>query len=90
VRRAIELHTEGNYRTDISDHKNIHNIPDIFPNKDRYRSQLVVLRDDRNIADYSHDAEETDLVLTQDIAEALVTDFIGDARNFLKNRGVSI
>jgi len=90
VRRAVELHTEGIYRTDASDHKNMHNIPDTFPNQDKYKSRLVNLRDDRNLADYDHDAGEPDLILTQDTAETLVADFIKDARDFLENRGVNV
>lgn len=90
VRRAVELHSDGIYRTDTSDHKNMHNIPDTFPNKDKYKIQLVTLRDDRNLADYSHDASETDLILTQDDADMLVADFINDARHFLDNRGVKV
>ncbi len=90
VRRAVVLHNDGIYRTDASDHKNMHNIPDTFPNKDKYKIQLVTLRDDRNLADYDHDAGEPDLILSQDTAETLVADFIKDARNFLKNRGVNV
>ena len=56
----------------------------------RYQQGLVDLRDDRNEADYNHDADEADLTLTQNDAEALVTDFINDARYFLNSRGVTL
>jgi hypothetical protein len=90
VRRAVQLHFNGDYKTDVSDHKNIGILPDAFPNKMRYQQGLVDLRDDRNEADYNHDADEADLTLTQNDAEALVTDFINDARYFLNSRGVTL
>jgi hypothetical protein len=90
VRRAVQLHFSGDYQTDVSDHKKIGLLPDGFPNRLRYKQALVDLRDDRNEADYNHLVDESQLLLTQDDAESLVTDFIKDARNFLNNRGVSV
>ncbi len=90
VRRAVQLHFDGVYQTDVSDHKKIGFMPDSFPNKKTYQQRLADLRNDRNLADYDHVADESDLLLTQDEAEDLVTDFINDARNFLKNRGVTL
>jgi len=90
VRRALQLHYSGEYNTDTSDHKKIYEVPNDLPNKEIYKSQLVVIRDDRNIADYDHLASENDLTLTQDEVEKIVTDFIGDVRTFLINRGISL
>lgn len=90
VRRAVQLHTEGVFKTDVSDHKNMDAFPSAFPNSSTYKNQLVVLRDDRNLADYAHDAVETDLVLTVADAEKLVSDFVADSRHFLTSRGLTI
>jgi len=90
VRRAIALHFKGAYHTDVSDHKNISDIPDDFPHTNIYKTRLIDLREDRNLADYDHTAVEADLLLTQDEAETLVSDFIRDARNYLNNRGFTI
>ena len=88
VRRAIQLHFNGDYQTDVTDHKKIGILPDSFPNKGAYQQRLVDLRDDRNQADYDHVADESDLILPQDDAEVFVTDFIN--RHFLNNRGVTV
>ncbi len=90
VRRALQLHYNGDYNTDVSDHKNIYKMPDDLPHKETYKRSLVDIRDDRNIADYEHSASESDLTLTQDKVEKIVTDFIDDVRTFLINRGVSL
>jgi hypothetical protein len=90
VRRALQLHYNGDYNTDVSDHKKIYNMPDDLPNNEIYKRHLVDMREDRNIADYDHSASESDLTLTQDEAEKIVTDFIADVRTFLMNRGISL
>lgn len=45
---------------------------------------------DRNLSDYDHTAVESDLVLTQDESESIVTDFIADLRAYLVSRGVAL
>ena len=90
VRRALQLHYNGDYNTDVSDHKKIYNMPDDLPNKEIYKSQLVAIREDRNLADYDHSASESDLTLTQDATKIIVTGFIDDVRTFLINRGISL
>jgi hypothetical protein len=90
VRRAVQLHTDGGYKTDVSDHKNINEFPLQFPNSSTYKVQLVTLRDDRNLSDYSHDVSEADLILSVSDAEKLVTAFIADARRFLNSRGLTL
>jgi len=90
IRRAVQLHCNGIYRTDVSDHSRIGDLIDSFPNMDTYKRRLTDLREDRNLADYSHDATESDLILAQNDADELVNNFIIDARNFLASRGVVI
>lgn len=88
VRRAVALKNNGNFSTDSSDHKNVDSIPDKMANASVYKIKLVNLRDDRNLADYSHLAQERDLLLPQAECEILVTDFIRDARTYLESDGV--
>jgi hypothetical protein len=90
VRRAVRLYYEGHFRTDVSDHKQSAEFPNGFPNAETYKVQLGTLRDDRNLADYEHDATENDLILSVMDAERLTQDFINDARSFLKALGVKI
>lgn len=88
IRRAIQLHTDGTFKTDVSDHRNIDAFPSLFPNSSTYKVQLVALRDDRNLADYGFESVETDLVLSLQDADALVMSFITDAKAYLTSRGL--
>ena len=90
IKRAVTLKASGDFSTDVSDHKNVGILPKDFQNQSTYGTRLENLRDDRNIADYSHVSSETDLILSPAEAEALVNDFQGDAQTYLKKRGVSI
>ena len=44
IRRAIYLEFNGNFTTDSSDHKNVNQLPDNFPNKDVLGQSLRDLR----------------------------------------------
>ncbi len=87
VRRAISLHSNGSYGTDVDDHKKTE-LPNELNDYSIYSNQLRVLRDDRNLSDYDHTAIESDLVLTQDETELFVTSFLDNARIYLVDRGV--
>lgn len=89
ARRAINLHEDGSFGTDVDDHKKT-GLPDKLNNSSTYTNQLRVLREDRNLSDYDHTASEADLVLTQDEAERFVTDFLKDARLYLVSRGIAL
>lgn len=88
VRKSVMLNFQGEYHTDVSDHKNIDKIPDDFPNLNKYKNYLHVLRDDRNLADYDHSATVDDLIIPIKDSEELVKQFIFDARDFLLVRGI--
>jgi len=75
---------------DSSDHKKIEALADDFPNKSSYGNRLSALRDDRNLCDYDHTARLGDLVVGVDEATDLVATFLGDARKYLRQRGVKI
>lgn len=89
VRRAVNLHENGSFRTDIDDHKKTE-LPSGLNNASTYSIRLRDLREDRNLSDYDHTAIESDLVLTQDEAELIVTDFLDDASRYLVSRGVTL
>lgn len=90
VRRSVAFHLEGTYNTDVSDHKNIGELPVGFPNINTYSIRLADMRSDRNLADYSHEATSGDLLIGLADSENLTADFIDDARTFLASRGVTV
>lgn len=90
ARRAVQLEVHGKYSTDVSDHSKVDELPDGFPHRERYARQLTDLREDRNLADYSHAGRETDLISPPADYEKLVSDFLTDAQTFLNTRGVPI
>lgn len=90
VKRSVPLMHDGNFSTDSSDHKNIDYLPDSFKDIATYKVKLKNLRDDRNLADYSHLAVESDLLIPTNDAHELVTNFINDSRDFLKSKGVNL
>jgi hypothetical protein len=90
VKRAVTLHYSGEFSTDVSDHKNIGDLPSGFPDPNTYSTRLVNLRDDRNLADYSHLSSESDLIIKPADGDILVTNFLTHARSFLQGRGVAL
>jgi len=90
ARRAINLHGSGKYSVDVSDHKNIDSLPGSFPNSSTYSVQLPTLRNDRNLADYDHEAVEADLLISVEDAEDLVTQFLSDVANYLTSKGLTL
>lgn len=90
ARRSLQLHVDGVYRTDVSDHKAMSKFPDGFPRASTYETRMKDLRADRNLADYDHDSQESDLILSQNDAQTLVEDFFKDIESFLVSRGVTL
>jgi hypothetical protein len=90
VRRAVALKYDGTFSTDSSDHQNVDKIPDAVNNAATYRVKLKNLREDRNLADYNHLAQETDLLVSPSDYEIMVTGFIQDAVQYLKSEGLTL
>ncbi len=90
ARRAVMLHVRGTFAMDVSDHKNVKELPDDLPRVHKFRNELVGLREDRNLADYSHQARESELLKSPDEAEGLVVEFVDAARSYLLGRGVTL
>lgn len=90
VRRALILKYNGSYSTDIEDHKKIDDLPDEMNNASTYKSKLKNMREDRNLADYSHTADVADLLIPIDESEDLVREFIKDSKDYLNKYGVAL
>ena len=88
VRRAVALKHDGWFSTDAIDHQKVDSLPDALNNAATYRVQLKNLRDDRNLADYSHLARESDLLMSLNDYGVLVDSFIKDARAYLVSQGI--
>lgn len=89
VRRAVTLNHSGRFSTDSSDHQNTE-LPDGVLHKEAHISNLRNLREDRNLADYSHQAAVTDLVMSPDDATIFAQQFIADCQQFLLQKGVTV
>lgn len=90
VKRAVQLCDNGVYSTDSSDHQKIDQLPDSLPNAATYRVKLKNMRDDRNLADYSHLGKEADLLIKPEDMQRAVADFIADSKSYLRARSVAL
>lgn len=90
VSRSVRFKESGHYSTESTDHKRVQGLPVGFPDINRYSNQLAVLREDRNLSDYDHSAEEGDLLIPVSDAIVLVTEFVRDARSYLGGKGLSV
>jgi hypothetical protein len=90
VRRAVVLKNSGVFSTEPSDHKNVDQLPDGMDNRESHISKLKDLREDRNLADYSHLAGMSDLVITPSEALIFANQFIVDCRQFLLQNGLVV
>ena len=88
IRRAVQLQDNGKYSTDVSDHKDIDNLPSGLNQRTIHGAVLKQLRDDRNLADYSHLGKEEDLFATTKELEQKVEEFLTDSKNYLKDAGI--
>ena len=90
VRRAVTLKHSGVFSTESSDHKNVDLLPPAVGNRESHISHLKDLREDRNLADYSHLAVMADLVISTDDALRFARQFMADCRQFLEQEGLII
>jgi hypothetical protein len=90
MRRAIVLKNDGSFSTDSSDHLKIDNIPTGIKNQQKHINILKSLREDRNLADYSHFAQVSDLVNAPNNAQTAVVEFRSDCIDFLNENGINI
>lgn len=88
VKRSISLRHDGSFSTESKDHERIDQLPSALANSAVYGAKLRTLREDRNLADYSHLAKESDLVIAVPDARVLVTNFLADAKTYLNSNGV--
>lgn len=87
--RAVRFFVYGDYSTDSKDHQKVAHLPDDFPNKNQYATQLPILREDRNLCDYDHLAKAGSLTLGTQQSQVLVQDFLRDAESYLRSKGLA-
>ncbi|MCK6473496.1 MAG: hypothetical protein L6R28_17365 [Planctomycetes bacterium] len=87
IKRAVSLCYDGRFSTDSSDHKVVGSLPRDFPDANAYAIKLPNLRDDRNLSDYGHVAEEGDLVLPLAESEVVVQALTQHAKKYLQDLG---
>lgn len=90
VRRALMLKYNGHFSTESIDHKTVDELPSDLNHRDSHIVQLRALREDRNLADYSHLAQASDLVIQPDDALAFVHEFIKNCGDYLVNKGTPL
>lgn len=88
--RALRLYVHGEYSTEVKDHHKFDKLPNDFPGLSRYTNQLAVLRGDRNTCDYDHLSRAGDLILGTRGAHELVSDFMRDVTQYLRDRGLRV
>ena len=87
-RRAVLLRFDGSFSTDASDHQKVDQIPDVIANSATFSRRLKDLREDRNLADYSHTAVEADLLVSVADAQVIVSEFFEASKVYLADKGV--
>lgn len=91
VSRGVRFAEDASYTTESIDHAKIDKLPEKFPNKDRYQTQLKDLRTDRNLSDYDHTADQLELLISVQDAIILVGEFLSDAKTYLlTNKGIKV
>lgn len=89
-RRALTLACDGAFSTDSSDHQRVDSLPDDFQNRNTFSNKIKNLREDRNLCDYSHLAEESDLMISVQEAKTVVVDFMSEVSLYLTAKGVAL
>ena len=88
--KATRLYINGEFSTDVKDHKKVGGLPDDFPQKATYSNQLSVLREDRNLADYDHASSAGDLTNSTTESLIIVTNFLLDVHSYLSAKGLPL
>ncbi len=89
VRRALMLKHNGSFSTDASDHQKIDDLPEQLKNRESHITNLRTLREDRNLADYSHLARVEDLIIKPNDAKVFASSFIENCKEYLTMNGLS-
>lgn len=86
--KSVRYYKTGHYSTLGEDHKKVGDLPANFPSQAMFKTQLAVLREDRNLADYNHFATATDLAIPTADAATLVKEFLAGSKQYLKDEGI--
>lgn len=90
VSRAIRLMETGEFSRDVKDHQRFDRLPNAFRQVAMYSNKLELMRDDRNICDYDHSAQVSDLTSTPPDTLRLVAQFMLDAKAYLLTKGLKV
>ena len=88
--KAIRYYKTGVFSSDVGDHKKIDVIPDNFPEKERFKSQLGAFRTCRNQADYDHLVKASDLAFTTKEIFDVTKEFLLLSKKYLIENGCEI
>lgn len=86
--RAVRYLSSGEYNRDSKDHKQVGELPSVFPNAAKYLNIFKSVRDDRNLADYDHTAEESELIVSVVDLLVLTAEFQKDVKDYFATKGV--
>ena len=74
---------DGQYSTEVNDHKRVGDLPADFPSRAIWLDLLTKFRADRNIADYDHTVTEADLELPSRKYVDKAAEFLSTSRTYL-------
>lgn len=88
--KALRFHMDGNFSSDVTDHKKIGDLPDDFPNKEYFKNKIESMRTDRNSCDYDHQIAQDDLIDSPESIRNVSTDFLEEVQIYCNNRGLAL
>jgi hypothetical protein len=86
--RAVRLAFSGVYSTDLTDHKNIGDLPKDFPYLSKWQEFFTKYKGDRNLADYDHSGKISSLEMKSDEYLKQTKIFLDETKQYLKNKGI--
>lgn len=85
--KMLRYFVDGYHSKEVSDHKKIGDIPSDFPGRSIFFNRLQIMREDRNLCDYDHDARATDLSIGVSDSIELSRSFIRSSKQYVGGRG---
>lgn len=88
--KALRFFSDGNFSAEVADHKKVGELPDDFPERDRFKLNLETMRTDRNTSDYDHIAGVDDLLSTPTDIALTTRDFLNTVKDYCLARGLPL
>lgn len=85
--KMLRYFIEGYHSKEVSDHKKIGDIPTDFPQRSIFSNRLQIMREDRNLCDYDHDAHAIDLSIGVSESVDLSRSFMRSCKAYVGDRG---